>query len=123
MSAIATQGPPDRPPILRHLGKPSTVSQALSKLRRRKDLLRIYHDIYLRTVMTPFGRGGPVEHDVVQAFARESDEVIATGGGWAANALSLCGQVPLGSVISTTGRDRALHYGMRRIDLRGVPAW
>ena len=115
---------PIRPRDLRHIGKPSTVRTALSRLTRREDLLRICRGIYVRSVTSTYGRPlSSLEYHVVQALAREWGDVIATTGASAANALGLSTQVPMRSVYWTTGRDRMLYFGKRPVELRRVPAW
>jgi len=114
---------PIRSNSLLHLGSPTAVRQALSRLVRRGLLMRVCQGIYMRTIETPYGRRAPYESQMVQALANSWREVIAPNGGAAANILGISEQNVISSVYWTTGPNRTLRHGSRSIVLRHVPAW
>lgn len=114
---------PIRSNSLLHLGSPTAVRQALSRLVRRGFLMRVSQGIYMRTIETPFGRRAPYENQLIQALAKSWGEVIAPNGGAAANNLGISEQNVISSIYWTSGPSRTLRYGKRSIVLRHVPPW
>ena len=102
---------PIRPNSLIHLGRPPAIRQALSRLVRRDDLIRIYQGIYMRTLETPYGRRAPYEENTIRALATFWGETITPNGGAAANMLGLCRQNVVMSVYWTSGPNRRLDHG------------
>ena len=83
---------------LLHLGSRPAVDQALSRLARRGQLIRAGRGHYVRPVESRFGkRPSSVEH-VMRELAESTDEVIASHGAAAANALGLTTQAPIREV-------------------------
>src|SRR5262245_61144651 len=84
---------PDIVPIsaknLLHLGKRAAVDQALSRVSRRGQLLRVGRGLYVRPIQTRFGVRTPDISAVLNALQAESGEVIAPSGATAANQLGL----------------------------------
>ena len=114
---------PIRPNSLLHLGSPTAVRQALSRLVRRGLLMRVCQGVYMRTIETPYGRRAPYENELIQALAQSWGEVIAPNGGAAANILGISEQNVISSVYWTSGPSRTLRHGKRSIVLRHVPPW
>jgi hypothetical protein len=106
-----------------HLGSRAAVDQALSRLARRGELLRVSRGFYVRPVETRFGRRAPSELRVVESLAQITGETIAPHGAAAANKLGLTTQVPVRSVYLTSGRSRRLKLGAQLLDLRHAPRW
>ncbi len=114
---------PIRPNSLLHLGSPTAIRQALSRLVRRGLLMRVCQGVYMRTIETPYGRRAPYENQLIQALAKSWGEVIAPNGGAAANILGISEQNVISSVYWTSGPSRTLRHGKRSIVLRHVPPW
>jgi len=108
---------------LLHLGSRAAVDQALSRLTRRGQLLRIGRGLYFRPVQTRFGVRSPEVSTVLEAVQKETGEAIAPSGAATANQLGLTTQVPLRPVYLTSGRTRHLKLGAQTVELRHVPRW
>ncbi len=108
---------------LLHLGSRAAVDQALSRLSRRGQLLRIGRGLYVRPMQTRFGTRSPDVSALLQALQVETGEVIAPGGAATANQLGLTTQVPLRPVYLTSGRTRHLTLGAQTVELRHAPRW
>jgi hypothetical protein len=108
---------------LLHLGKRAAVDQALSRLARRGQLLRIGRGLYVRPIQTRFGVRTPEVSAVLGAVQAESGEVIAPSGAATANQLGLTTQVPIRQLYLTSGRTRSLKLGAQTIELRHAPRW
>ena len=74
---------------LLHLGSRAAVDQALSRLVRRGQLIRAGRGLYVRPVESRFGKRPPSVEHVVRALAAATEEVIASHGAAAANALGM----------------------------------
>jgi hypothetical protein len=106
-----------------HLGNRAAVDQTLSRLVRRKHLMRAGRGIYVLPIETRFGIRSPSASKVVEAIASMRGETVASHGGAAANALGLTTQVPISEVYLTSGRTRPLHLGAQVVQLRHAPRW
>lgn len=107
---------------LLHLGNRAAVDQALSRLARRGQLVRIGRGIYLLPVRSRFGTRAPSVERAVEALTRRG-EVIVSNGAAAANTLGLTTQVPVRSVYLTSGRTRTFSLGRQVVELRHAPRW
>jgi len=117
------EGEPVSAKALLHLGSRAAVDQSLSRLARRKQLMRAGRGLYVRPVQTRFGMRPPSISNLVQGLASLKGEIIASHGAAAANALGLTTQVPVRSVFLTSGRSRLLKVGEQVVELRHAPAW
>lgn len=108
---------------LLHLGNRAAVDQALSRLVRRKKLLRVGRGIYVRPVESRFGIHAPKTSEVIIAIAKQRGETVVPSGAAAANALGLTTQVPVREVYLTSGPSRHLKLGAQLVELRHAPAW
>ena len=111
------------PNALLHLGNRPAVDQALSRLARRRQLLRVCRGTYTRPIETRFGPCAPNPETVIAALAALWGETIVPSGGAAANVLGLTTQVPVRSVYLTSGPSRTLRLGAQVIQLRHAPRW
>ena len=111
------------PGALLHLGKRTAIDQTLSRLARKKDLLRVCHGVYVRPVPTRFGPRPPAVEKVIASLSDLWGETIVPCGGAAANALGLTTQVPVRSVYLTSGPCRRLFFGNLAVELRHAPRW
>ena len=108
---------------LLHLGNRAAVDQALSRLARRGQLLRIGRGRYMRPVQTRFGERTPEMSTVLEAIQKETGEVIAPSGAASANQLGLTTQVPMRPVYLTSGRTRHVKLGAQTVELQHAPRW
>ena len=108
---------------LLHLGSRAAVDQALSRLARRGQLIRAGRGLYVRPIESRFGKRPPSVEHVMRALAASTDEVIASHGAAAANALGLTTQVPIREVYLTSGPSRRLKLGAKSVELRHAPKW
>ena len=108
---------------LLHLGSRAAVDQALSRLARRGELLRVGRGLYALPVEGPFGARAPSPHKTVEALAAQRGERIASSGAMAANVLGLTTQVPVTPEYLTSGPSRTLTLGRQRVRLHRSPPW
>ncbi len=114
---------PLRPAALLHLGNRAAVDQALSRLARSGDLMRICQGVYMRPIETRFGLRAPRVPQAVAALSKMWGETIVPCGGAAANRLRLTTQNPVRTVYLTSGPNRRLHFGSSIVELRHAPRW
>ena len=111
------------PSALLHLGSRAAVDQALSRLARKAELMRICQGVYVNPIQTRFGSRPPAVEKVIASLSTLWGETIVPCGGAAANALGLTTQVPVRSVYLTSGPDRNLTLGELTVKLRHAPRW
>ena len=118
---------PESAPIcagaLLHLGNRAAVDQALSRLARAGDLLRICQGVYMRPVESRFGPCAPSVDKAISGLAKLWGETIVPCCGASAHMLGLTTQIPVRSVYLTSGPDRRLHFGNLEVELRHAPRW
>lgn len=117
------EGTPIAAKSLLHLGSRAAVDQALSRLVKRGQLMRIGRGVYLPPIKSRFGTRALSVEQAVEALAKKRGEVIVPSGAAAANRLGLTTQVPVRSVYLTSGRSRKLSLGKQSIELRHAPRW
>jgi hypothetical protein len=108
---------------LLNLGSRAGVDQALSRLTRRGELLRVSRGVYVLPVVGRFGKRPPSPEKIVEALATQLGEIVTPTGATAANALGLTTQVPVRSIYLTSGRNRNLTLGRLNVELRHAPKW
>ena len=111
------------PSALLHLGGRAAVDQALSRLSRSGDLMRVCQGVYARPIQTRFGLRPPAVEKVLASLSALWAETIVPCGGMAANALGLTTQVPVRQVYLTSGPNRQLKLGELAVELRHAPRW
>ena len=111
------------PSALLHLGSRAAVDQALSRLARKGQLMRVCQGVYVRPNQTRFGSRSPTLEKVLASLSVLWGETIVPCGGTAANALGLTTQVPVRSVYLTSGPNRKLKLGGLMVELRHAPRW
>ena len=111
------------PNTLLHLGNRAAVDQALSRLARKGELMRVCQGVYVRPIQTQFGPCPPSIEKVIESLSSMWGETIVPCGGALANALGLTTQVPVRSVYLTSGRRRNLNFGKLVVELRHAPRW
>lgn len=122
-AATLPEGALLHPKVLLHLGTRAAIDQALSRLAKKGELLRICHGIYVRPVETRFGPRPPSVEGVIASLSALWGETIVPCGGTAANALGLTNQVPVRLVYLTSGPNRKLTFGELTVELRHAPRW
>ena len=75
------------PSALLHLGSRAAVDQALSRLARKGELMRVCQGVYVRPIQTRFGPRPPSVEKVLNSLSTLWGETIVPCGGMAANAL------------------------------------
>ena len=99
------------PSALLHLGSRAAVDQALSRLTRKGELMRVCQGVYVRPIQARFGLRAPSIGKVLGSLSALWGETIVPCGGMAANALGLTMQVPVRQVHLTSGPNRKLKLG------------
>lgn len=113
---------------LLHLGNRAAVDQALSRLAKREQLLRIYRGFYVRLLESSFeslpGKYPPSVHLVTKHFAHAVGESVVPNPSATANVLGLTTQNPIRIIYITSGQSRWLKFGdSRSVELRHAPRW
>lgn len=108
---------------LLHLGTRAAVDQALSRLARSGELMRICQGVYVRPIQTRFGLRPPSMGKVLASLSMLWGETIVPCGALAANALGLTTQVPIRLVYLTAGSSRKLTFGRLIVEMRHAPRW
>jgi len=103
---------------LLHLSNRAAIDQALSRLAREGEVMRVGRRVYVRPVKTKYGSRSPLTEQVVEKIATARGETIVPSGAAAANALGLTTQVPVKSVYLTSGPSRTLSIGKQSVELR-----
>ena len=106
-----------------YLGTRAAVDQALSRLTKVGQLLRVARGVYVTPVSSRFGTRAPAPERVVESLAARSGETVVPNGAAAANALGLTQQVPIREVYVTSGRTQKLKLGRSEILVRHAPRW
>lgn len=101
-----------------HIGSRAAVDQALTRLARGGQLLRVGRGAYAAPVQGRFGPRPPSTEALVQAIQDVSGETIVPTGAAEANALGLTTQVPTREVFFTSGRSRTLQLGSRSVEFK-----
>jgi hypothetical protein len=117
------EGTPVSAKMLLGFGSRAAVDQALSRLHRRGELIRVGRGLYVLPVQSRFGKHAPAPEKVVEAFAAQRGETIASSPAAVANALGLTTQVPVRSIYFTSGRSRKLKFGKLQVELKHAPNW
>ena len=123
LAAESPEGALLSPSALLHLGTRAAIDQALSRLARKGELLRVCQGVYVRPIQTRFGPRPPAVEKVIASLSALWGETIVPCGGAAANALGLNRQVPVRSVYLTSGPSRKLTLGELTVELRHAPRW
>ena len=108
---------------LLHLGNRAAVDQALARLAKRGQLLRVSRGVYVRPVEGRFGPRPPEASRTVASLGAQRGETVVRHGAAAANSLGLTTQVPVRETYLTSGRNRNLKLGIQVVELRHAPAW
>ena len=108
---------------LLHLGNRAAIDQALSRLEKRKELMRVGRGVYARPIHTRFGIRAPSAEKVVSRLAETHAEIVAPHGAAAANALGLTTQVPTKVIYYTSGTSRSFKLGAQIVEMKHAQNW
>lgn len=108
---------------LLHLGERAAIDQALSRLVKRGELMRVKRGLFALPVKTRFGQRAPSVEAVVENIAKSTGESVSVSGASAANLLGLSTQNPARQIYWTSGPSRHLKLGAQNVELRHVPSW
>lgn len=117
------EGSPVRAASFTRLGQRAAVDQALSRLAKRRRLVRIGRGEYVARVASRFGERTPYAERVVEQLRQVSTETIVSNGAVAASKLKLTTQVPMQLGYLTSGATRTLHLGPETVVIRKAPGW
>jgi hypothetical protein len=106
-----------------HLGSRAAVDQSLKRLTEKKQLLKLYHGVYVRPVETKFGTRAPEPAKVMESIRRMQAETVVPHGAAEANVLGLTTQVPTRIVYLTSGKSRTMKLGAQVIEMKHAPRW
>ena len=122
-AAESSEGALVCPSALLHMGSRAAVDQALSRLARKGELVRVCQGVYVRPIQSRFGSRPPAVEKVLASLSALWGDTIVPCGDMAANALGLTTQVPIRSVYLTSGPNRKLKLGGLTVELRHAPRW
>ena len=108
---------------LLHLGARAGIDQALHRLAKSGELIRISRGRYVLPVSSRFGQLAPEPQVVIAAFEAETSEAIMPTGIAAANALGLTTQMPMHESYITAGPRRQLRFGKQVVQIQHAPRW
>ncbi len=111
------------PKLFLHLGSRAAVDQALSRLVKSEELIRVGRGLYTAPVHGRFGRRPPATEKVIESYAQLSGETIKPHGASVANHLGLTQQVPVRELYLTSGKTRTLALGNSEVLLKHAPSW
>ncbi len=109
------------PGALLHLGHRAAVGQALSRLARSGELMRICQGVCMRPVEARFGLRASRPGKALAGLSALWGETVVPCGGAAANRLGLTRQNPVRAVCLTSGPNRRLPFGSSVVELRHAP--
>jgi hypothetical protein len=108
---------------LLHLGERAAIDQALSRLVKRSELMRLKRGLFALPVKTRFGARAPSVEAVVENIAKTTGERVSLSGASAANMLGLSTQNPSRQIYWTSGPSRYLKLGAQNVEMKHVPSW
>lgn len=117
------EGAPLTASQLLHLGNRAAIDQALARLTKRGELLRVGRGIYVAPVISRFGIRPPSPEKLIEAWAQQQQETVVPNEAAAANAMGISTQVPVRQVYLTSGKSRFLRLGRQSLELRHAPSW
>jgi hypothetical protein len=122
-AAEQPEGAPITAKAFLHLGNRAAIDQALARLAKRGQLMRVGRGLYVAPVQSRFGTRSPETSKLIEAFAMQTGETVVANEAASANALGLTTQVPVRQVYLTSGSSRELKLGKQVVELRHAPQW
>lgn len=109
---------------LLQLGTRAAVDQALYRMAKDKEIMRVARGVYVRPKWTKHAKAPvmPEPYEVAQLVARTKGAKIGPTGAEAAHQLGLSTQMPTQAVYATTGRTGEIKMGKNTIRFRHVSA-
>jgi hypothetical protein len=108
---------------LLHLGTRAGIDQALGRMVKAGQLMRVGRGRYVLPQQSRFGALAPETAKVVEALEIETGEAIVSAGIAAANALGMTTQVPMRETYVTAGKACTLRFGRLEVRIQHVPRW
>lgn len=108
---------------LERLGSRAALNQALSRLAKNGEIMRISRGMYVVPVRGKFGSYPPPPEKVVRAYAKAKGKSVVPNGAVAANRFGLSTQQPIRQVYLTSGPPGRLQLGSNPVEVRHVPEW
>ncbi len=106
------------------LGTREAVDQALSRLFRRGQLVKITRGRYALPIRSRFGVRPPAPELVMARLREDQGEELVGSGAAAANALGLTTQIPVQQTFLSRSRTRRRYlFGRQEVILRQAPGW
>lgn len=118
-----SEGTPVGAKQLFHLGSRAAVAQALARLTKRGELIRVARGAYVLPVESRFGVIAPALSKLIQGYAAERGQVVANHGAASANELGLTTQVQVRPVFWTSGPSSTLRVGAEKVELQHARPW
>ena len=109
-----------------HLGSRDAVDRAFRHLLEKDDIARISRGLYAALVPNRFSESGkctPSEWDIFAGLERRTGETLVLQGGACINVLGFSNQVPLRTILLTSGQNRKLRFGLCVVEIRHAPSW
>lgn len=108
---------------LASLGSREAVDQALARLTRAGELIRVARGRYVRPQKGRFGSFPPPAATVVKSLAKSRKSAIVESGAVSANHLGITTQQPVRHVFMTAGKSVNLTLGKGSVEIVHVPKW
>lgn len=108
---------------LKELGSREAIDQALSRMSREGEILRVARGAYVVPVKGRFGSYAPPAEAVAKSYARAKRTSVTPSGVVAANRFGLTSQQPIRQVYFTSGQSKLLSLGSNPVEFRHVPKW
>lgn len=106
------------------LASRAAVDQALSRLARKGELLRVKRGLYVCPVQTRFGKRPPAVEKVVMGYAKATGKPVTNSPAASANKLGVSTQVPVRYVYLTSGKKTLrLKVGSQTVELKPAVGW
>lgn len=106
-------------------GSPTSVRQAVSRLAKRGDLVRVTKGVYARPKPVRHLKSAalPTPESVAQVIAKQNREVLAPHGANLALKLGLSTHVTMQTAFYTTGRTRKVPVGKGAVAFQHAPKY
>ncbi len=105
------------------LGSPSSVRQAISRMAKSGELVRMTKGVYARPKTVRFLKNPalPAPESVAKVIAKQNGEILAPHGADVARKLGLSTHVTMQTAFYTTGRTRKVSVGKATIAFQHAP--
>lgn len=105
------------------LGSRAAIDQVLCRLTKNGTALRIARGMYVMPVVGKYGSHAPSSELILANIEIKTGEVFVESGATAANALGLTTQVPVQTILITSGRSKTLSFGKHVVEIQHGARW